>query len=375
VIAVTPYELGYKRTMKTAGLEKTALPEKLLRKLLTAEYGEHAWDTRGILKGMRTGEALPVPSTYNNVRGIRQRRIAKWTDKYSPYVSPEDTHLGRARQRRLHSQSDILHQQHQEAWDKWLALVEPHEDAYNAALSAGGNAKEKFFRSVPGLSEQTSALDASEAAARSNARQIHLQNRASTSLANRLSVQSNHRSDGLALSGRHGPSARINIPQHVDQVTGEVVGGPGLDPANRAYRSTERAGVPWSHVPNGPRQPIAAADPRWVSGYANTAAGYNANPQDTFHAYDLRKVPARHKGPSSPHVATDTRMMSEDDIRVLLDGRTRVAGRAAQGDAPDYERVITQSALHPAETHRYKRLSDGSYMRVKGKASDDPLLS
>ena len=380
---MTPYLKGYAKVIKTAGLEKTALNERLLKKLLNSKFGKQEWDTRGILQSMRTGDAIPYGSSMGSAPSTKLRSVmsdeqdkfmrsllSDWQNKFDPRYSLNPSPRTRNRLRTLD----------RDAWDQDNRLF---TDAREVLLDKIGDKDMKILGhnwlfSRDDLLRNNGDNDLYRAAvehisdfkARANKSLAATQRHHKAEAAAHRVFQGNQdaintKATDMMTSGRHNANDISDIMDTVDKKTGRVLGGKGYNPDRVAYRATT--------TPS--RQTISREDPRWLTAHPDVAGGYGKQRGGSHvTAYDLKQIPEGDQGPWSPHIAKDSRQMTREDIQSIMDTDGRYRGSSPQGESPTYEKVVAQKALAGAETHRYKLLPDASYMRVAGKASDDPLL-
>lgn len=99
--------------------------------------------------------------------------------------------------------------------------------------------------------------------------------------------------------------------------------------------------------------------PRWFSGSPSISAGYLKEPNATLRAYDIRNLPEGSSGPFTPHVATDPRKISSDELKNLSDvvSKTGRSGSSDVSASPFYEKTINYGNI-PEPIARYKSTSE-----------------
>lgn len=372
----TAYQKGLAAVSSAAGMEKTALNEKLLRRLLTAQHGEHDWDARGILQAIRTGDELPTPANFDS-RPYLWRYLAG---------DPSREEI-RALRRRV---GDGLHEQKilspsgaddrisRDDVERWMRKFSPEFQAKPLLLERA----ERGALDLVSLPDNTSVWRDSSGKEFSNTSSMSKLLKPRMLLRHRdaLAEADIRRNANTLASGRHGDDAFVTIPKTIDPDTGELLAGArGLHPDSVVYRGGAGTVSEGAAMGTGGPTHIQGSKPRWFTGHVDIAdeyledmhSGTRRTPRlgGILTAHDLRKASPGDAGPLTPHMAQDTRGLAPESVPKKMTYRDG----AAWGNSPFYEMVMSQRAVAPTETHRYKRLADGRTMRVSGDAATDPL--
>lgn len=310
------YTDGYNQVMKVAGLEKVALNERLLRRLLNSEFGKQDWDTRGILEKYRQG-------TLGRENFDVYRKLTEWGREFSPQG------VNRA--------------------------------PYSSGIDVGR--RRELKERAPEALQRFEEMQQNRA-------------RSSTQEASRIMQTGRHSPDDVVdfysdasrtirpESATPNPSSPFFNPDRY------AYRGESSKSTSRHRSKTNSPDAPrW--VTAHPEIATAYAIPRAMSyaGTGNRPAEIVPGTANYINRVDLSRIPDNAQGPWTPNVSVDTRKMSPEDIQGL-----RRDEAVSWPHLPQHEKVVDNRSLQEAIDQRFKLLPDGRWMRVKGDAATDPLL-
>jgi hypothetical protein len=147
--------------------------------------------------------------------------------------------------------------------------------------------------------------------------------------------------------------------QTLNYSTGEIFKSHSMfDPASRAYRA------------QSPYQVVEPKDPTWVTGHPDVARQYaeGTHNRASVFEFDPAKVPPKEQSPWHAHVARDSRYLSPEEI-----ASSKMLDPTHVDTSPYYEKVVTEGALRPTLTKRWRPTKDGGlelmedFSKSKGK--------